>query len=103
MKKIIEETETIAKEYLSQFGFPEESIASLIEIAKRDIQKEMQKLTELVNDPNADTESINRALHALKGLFFQVGNHAIAEQINEIRSHIDNALAIQEIKNLFRL
>lgn len=102
MKNIINETEMMAYNYFKEFGFNEEQINSLIIQGKKDLHKEITKLKMLLTD--ADTvplEKINDVLHALKGLFFQLGNHDIAEKLNEIKSNHEREIIMKEISELF--
>lgn len=103
MDNLIKETEVIARKYFLEFGFDETSIDDLLGILKIDLEKELHKLQHLLNTPNPDIEKINNSLHALKGLFFQAGHHKISEEINEIRSHINKEVAIQETRTLLGL
>lgn len=103
MDDLIAETETIAKQYFLHLGFDKASIDNLLRIAKRDLREELEKLKNLLDAPHPDIQQINHVLHALKGLFFQVGHHAIAEKISEIRSDIHKDASIQKIRTLFGL
>ena len=98
MYKIIDDTESIALAHLTAFGFSEDQVKPLIVQAKKDMENELTKLQTLLDGKTVELEKINSVLHALKGLFFQVGNHEIAEQLNEIRSHIDSHDSLAEIK-----
>lgn len=100
MYRLIEQTERIGYEYLTGFGFDEDSVMKLLQQARRDLLNEMTKLENLLDSEDIAFEEINNVLHALKGLLFQVGNHEVAEQINEIRSHLASQPALDEIRNL---
>ena len=101
MKNIISKTEVIAYDYLKAFGFSEKQISSLITQGKKDLHKELTKLETLLS--HADTVSlddINNVLHALKGLLFQMGNHDLAERLNEIRSNEEREVTLKELSEL---
>ncbi len=100
MKKIISETEVMARDYFKAFGFEDEQINALISVGKRDLEKELTKLERLLHADLTALDDINNVLHALKGLLFQLGNHAVAEKLNEIRSHLDSEATIKEIAEL---
>ncbi len=100
MKKIISETEVTAYNYLKAFGFEDEQITPLIIQGKKDLHKELTKLEVLLHADVISLDDINDVLHALKGLLFQLGNHELAEKLNEIRSHLESEVAIKEISQL---
>ncbi len=101
MKNIINETEIIAQKHLSSFGFNEEQVSTLIVQGKKDLHKELAKLEVFLNVDTDFLEDINNVLHALKGLFSQLGNHEIAEQLNEIRESDIKQVRIKKISKLF--
>ena len=100
MEKIISETEVIAFDYLRAFGFKDEQINSLVTQGKRDLRKELTKLKVLLDADDTSLSEINNIVHALKGLLFQLGNHTIADRLNEIKSHLDSKTALKEIELL---
>ena len=100
MYKLIEQTESIGYDYLTGFGFDEESVMKLLQQARKDLLSEMTKLENLLDAEDIVFEEVNNVLHALKGLLYQVGNHEVAEQINEIRSHLASQDTLDEIKSL---
>lgn len=100
MKNIINETEVIAYEYLNAFGFKEEQIVPLIAQGKKDLEENLTKLEILLREENASLVDINNVLHALKGLLFNLGNHELAEKLNEIRSHLESEASLKEISQL---
>ena len=100
MNKIISETEVIAYDYLKAFGFEDEQIAPLIVQAKKDLIKTLSQLDTALHAEAVSLEDINDGLHALKGLLFHLGNHELAEKLNEIRSHLDSEAAIKEVSQV---
>ncbi len=100
MKKIISETEVIAYDYLKAFGFAEEQIIPLVDQAKKDLQENLTKLEILLHEDTISIDDINHVLHALKGLLFNLGNHELAEKLNEIRSHLESDVALKEISQI---
>ncbi|RRS30897.1 MAG: hypothetical protein P794_05180 [Epsilonproteobacteria bacterium (ex Lamellibrachia satsuma)] len=100
MKKTISETEAIAYNYLKAFGFPEEQITPLVDQAKKDLQENLTRLETLLHEDKVSIDEVNSVLHALKGLLFNLGNHALAEKLNEIRSHPESEATLEEISRL---
>ena len=98
MKNIISKTEVIAYDYLKGFGFSEGQISSLIIQGKKDLHKELSKIeTLLIHADTVSLDDINNVLHALKGLLFQMGNHDLAEKLNEIRSNDEHEVILKEL------
>ncbi len=100
MQKIIDQTEKTARNYFSSFGFAEEQISALIATGKKDLQDKLSELETLLDAPETTTEELNSVLHALKGLLFQLGNKEVGEQINEIRSRLDDQAVLDEIRKI---
>jgi len=100
MKKIISETEVIAYDHLKAFGFEDEQITPLIDRAKKDLHENLTKLERLLDEDTISLEDVSNVLHALKGLLFQLGNHDVAEKLNDSRSHLDNKETLEEIVQL---
>ena len=100
MEKIISETEVIAYDHLKAFGFAEEQIKPLVDQAKKDLQENLTKLEMLLHKDTISIDDINYVLHALKGLLFNLGNHKLAEQLNEIKSHLESKTSLEEISQL---
>jgi len=103
MEKIISETEMIAFGYLKAFGFSDEHVNSLVDQGKKDLHKSLTELRTLLDDVVVSLDDINNVLHALKGLLFQLGNHDVADQLNEIRSHLESEVTLKEIARLLDL
>jgi len=100
MGKIIRETEVIAYDHLKAFGFEDEQIKPLIDQAKKDLQENLTKLEMLLHEDTISIDDINNVLHALKGLLFNLGNHELADKLNEIKSHLESEAALEEISQL---
>lgn len=100
MIHIIKQTESISYQYLKELGFSDEQILSLISVGKKDLEKELLKLKILIDSNDFVLTDINNSLHALKGLLFQLGNHTLAERLNEIRSTLDVKESVETIKQL---
>ncbi len=100
MHKIITNTEKIANKYLKDFGFEDEQIVSLITQAKIDLSRELENLEPLLNAEELEFNPINDSLHALKGLLFNLGNHKVAERLNDIRSDVKDLSVIDELQEL---
>ena len=100
MYKLIEETKMKGYNYLNGFGFDEDSIQELLRQGEQDLLREMTKLELILNSETMDVGALNNRLHALKGLLFQIGNHEVAEKINEIRSDIKSKNIHKELSTL---
>ena len=100
MKKVIDETEEIAYAYLSDFGFDHAEIQPLILRGKQDLEVNLQKLQDAFSQENLSLDYIGDILHALKGLFYQLGNHQLAEKLNDSKEELVNAEILSEIKSL---
>ena len=98
MEHVIEETLGIAKEKFSAFGFKEEQIEQLLASGKRDLLGELEKLKSLLAAEPYDIEQINKSLHALKGLFFNMGNTKAGDIMTDLRKGSDPDESIDKIK-----
>lgn len=100
MQKLINNTLLNADAYLKDFGFSEEQIAPLLVQAEKDLVNELEKTQRLLREETIDHVALNRALHALKGLLFHLGNHALAEKLAELREEDDVSSDIKGISEL---
>lgn len=98
MEKVINETVEIARKHFEMFGFEEEQIVPLLASGKRDLEKELKKLQNVLEDELKNIDTINLSLHALKGLFLTMGNNIVADKLIELRQESDDTLNINEIK-----
>lgn len=102
MEKVIEETLMIAKEKFSKFGFKEEQIEQLLASGKKDMLSELEKLKALLATEPYDIEEINKSLHALKGLFFNMGNTEAGDIMADLRKESNIAESIGKIKTFLQ-
>ena len=100
MYSILKETEDLAYTYFSAFGFNDEEITSLIEHGKRDMLKELEKLHEVLEDSPSNREEINNRLHALKGLFSQLGNQILVTKINTLHEDLESEETLKELAQI---
>jgi len=100
MYSILKETEELAYSYFSAFGFNDEEITSLIEHGKRDMLKEIEKLRQVVETTPSNIEEINNRLHALKGLFSQLGHHTLVSKINTLRADLESEKTLKELSKI---
>jgi len=100
MQDIIKKTQEIAYQHLASFGFEEEDIHPLIAQATKDLEENLSTLQHQLHADPVDKEGMGNTLHALKGLLFQLGNRAVAEQINELRMDLDSSESIDTITRL---
>ena len=98
MEHVIEETLRIAKEKFSEFGFKDDQIEQLLASGKRDLLGELEKLKSLLDSEPYDIEKINKSLHALKGLFFNMGNTETGDIMTDLRKGSDPDESIRKIK-----
>jgi hypothetical protein len=98
MDQVIEETLEIAKKKFISFGFKEEQITQLLASGKRDLEKELSKLATLLEEDTYNFEQINQSLHALKGLFFNMGNTVAGDMMAELRKNDDPQASIDKIR-----
>jgi hypothetical protein len=102
MEALIEETRKIAEERFKAFGFAKEQIDQLVASGERDMRAELVKLQVLLEEENPDTEKLNQSLHALKGLFLNMGNEALALKFSELREEEKNEEKIDLLKEMIQ-
>ena len=102
MEELIEETKRIAAERFGTFGFAQAQIEQLLVSGERDIRKEAARLQQLLSEETADPERINQSLHALKGLFLNMGNETLAEKLSDLRHDDNHGEKITVLRNLFK-
>jgi hypothetical protein len=102
LNTIIERTETIAVAYLTGLGFGEEQVAPLMTQARKDLETEFARLDALRHAPDPDPEGLDRSLHAIKGLLFNLGNHALAERLEAIRREGEVSQMLAELDTVLR-
>jgi len=98
MNNIINETGIIAVTHFKNFGFNEDQVSALISQGKKDLDKELRKLETLLAKDSV--EGINNSLHALKGLFSQLGNVNVAEQLDEIQVGQGSEARLKKVSKL---
>jgi len=103
MAGLIEESLTIAAGKFQNFGFNEAQIEKLLLTGKRDLEQEVEKLKILLSEPVPDIAKINNALHALKGLLYNLGNMDAGDIMAELENDLDSATRIEEIKKVLNL
>ncbi len=86
--------------HLKAFGFSEEQITPLVDRAKKDLQVNLTKLEILLQEDTISINEINNVVHVLKGLLFTLENHELAENLNEVRLHLESEAALEEILQL---
>jgi len=93
MNTLVEESLQIAAEKFENFGFQEEQIEKLLLSGRRDLEAEMEKLMQLLSEPKPEKEAIDKSLHALKGLLYNLGNVEAGDKMNDLRE--DESLTAQ--------
>ncbi len=90
---LVEESLQIAAKKFEGFGFQEEQIEKLLLSGKRDLEAEIEKLMQLLSADEPEKAEIDKALHALKGLFYNLGNTEAGDKMNALRE--DESLQLQ--------
>jgi len=103
MERLISETLKIAQEKFKAFGFKEEQIGQLLDSGRRDLEKEITKLSQLITSEHIDIEQINNSLHALKGLLYNMGNTDAGDIMIDLKNNIDSQESISKIKTLIEV
>ncbi len=85
MNTLVEESLQIAAKKFENFGFQEEQVEKLLLSGRRDLEAEMEKLMQLLSEPEPDKEAIDKSLHALKGLLYNLGNIDAGDKMNDLR------------------
>ena len=102
MQNIISKTERIAVEYLTGLGFSREQVTPLLDQARKDMEEEFGRLEMLRHAPVPDSEALDRSLHAIKGLLFNLGNHELAEKLEALRHEEDLQRMLPELERVLR-
>jgi hypothetical protein len=100
MEEIIAQTEKIAFDHLKAFGFQDEQIHSLVKQGKEDLLKGLTKLQKILKEETNSFDEIDDILHSLKGLSFQLGNHALANTFEEIEASSKDEVHLAKLKAL---
>jgi hypothetical protein len=103
MSQVIEESLQIAAEKFKAFGFNEAQIEQLLASAKADLDKEIERLRPLLQSDTPDIEKINQVLHALKGLFYNMGNTKAGDIMADLKNGSEEAGQIDAIKKTLHL
>jgi len=103
MSNLIEQTLEIAFVKFKKFGFKDEQIQQLVKSGKKDLEKEIHNLTNILKSEQLDFTSLNDSLHALKGLLLNMGNEQIANKLIELRNDENSEDKIIEIKKIFNI
>jgi len=85
MKKLLKETRQKAYLFLREFGFDEDDIEPTINKGLKELEETLAYLSDLIEHHSEDKEEIENALHGLKGLLFQLGNHDVANTVEKLR------------------
>ena len=107
MKQIIDETIGIAYEYLVTFGFTQSQVDTLVRQGENELCTTLEKFVTLQQTSERTSDSnievINEVLHALQGLFFQMGHENMAEKLYEIQVTDDVSYRLAEMNKLLGL
>ena len=106
MKHIIDETVGIAYEYLVTFGFTKSQVDTLVNQGQNELYSTLEKFVtlqtlEIITVSNL--EEINEILHALQGLFSQMGDEKMAKNLYEIQVTDNVSYRLAEINKLLGL
>jgi len=105
MKQIIDETHDIAYGYFQTFGFTQEQVETLIRQGLEELTRTCKRFIVLQEETNMieNEEAICDILHALKGLFSQMGHENIVAKLHEIDTSHNVSLRLSEINKLLGL
>jgi len=106
MKHIIDETVGIAYEYLVTFGFTKVQVDTLVTQGQNELYVTLEKFVTLQTSKSitvSNLQEINEILHALHGLFSQMGHETIAVKLYEIQATDDIFYRLTEINRLLGL
>ena len=106
MKQILDETVGIAYKYLVTFGFTKLQVETLVRQGRNELYLTLEKFVTLQTSESitvSNLEEINEIIHALQGLFFQMGHGNMAEKLYEIQATDDVFYRLSEINKLLGL
>ena len=106
MKQIIDETVNIAYNYLAAFGFTKVQVDTLVIQGQKELSTTLDRFVTLLTSGDtlsSHLEEINAILHALQGLFSQLGNEEIAVKLYEIKDSDTLTPRLVEISTLLGL
>jgi hypothetical protein len=89
-------------EYLTGLGFPADQVQPLIDQARKDMVEELGRLDRLRRADPADPEAMDRSLHALKGLLFNLGDHDLAEKLESLRHEEDIPAMLSKLDRILK-
>ena len=102
MRTLIDKTLYIAKERFASFGFNESQIDALLASAQEDLGEVLTQLQNLFEDEKASAKQLAQTLHALKGLFYNMGNTEAGDLMVELESEQDKEVIKTKIEALMR-
>lgn len=100
MEELIKASVACAKKRFAAFGFNETQTAPLLASGERDLRNELAMLAAILESSPLDVETLNRSLHAVKGLLLNMGNAEAAEMFTELRQQLDDSETIENLKVL---
>ena len=100
MYRLVEESLRIAKERFGSFGFSKEQTEQLLASGRRDLESELKVLEELLLAGTPDIEAIDKSLHALKGLLYNLGNIEAGDMMISLRESGDIGSNIERIRSM---
>ena len=102
MRTLIDKTLHIAKERFTSFGFNETQIDALLASAQEDLGEVLAQLQNLLEDETASAKQLGQTLHALKGLFYNMGNTEAGDLMVELESEQNKEVIKTKIEALMR-
>jgi hypothetical protein len=103
MKNLINNTKEIAYTYFKALEFPDEHIEPLLTIGMKDLKRELTKLEEILKEEPMNKEDIHNTLHALKGLFGQLGYQEMLEKLEKLEADSNKVLIPKDILRVFHI
>jgi len=103
VESVIKETLEIAERRFKAFGFSEEQCERLLLSGKDNIERELQRLRKILTNKHRDINKCQNTLHALKGLFSNLGNHRLAEALLALEGHRNCDAIRKALRNILYL
>jgi hypothetical protein len=100
MGSFIEKSLEIADEKFKSFGFSDTQREQLLASGRRDLEKEISRLEELLASNEPDIASINQTLHALKGLLYNMGNTEAGDIMAELKDDAGRPDQLKKIREI---
>jgi len=99
MNQIIHRTEMISCDYFASFGFERDQVDATVSKGLNELENSFEELRKSAEGAY-DFDSVDRALHTIKGLLFQLGNEEDGERVETLRREISAGNYREKISEL---